>query len=848
MSSKEQDELHFVPLHSRSESNSEPSHNSRNPYQPVPSSSDPLDDGLSPRLNYDSQTATPDLGRTVPFGLGISGRHSRMSSNLSSPEIHRTGSPPTSAAFESSRQTAPTHKFSSSTTTPTLDGHFGTAGPGKYDPLNCPSAGNIRHKRMSWLSITILWLAFYSTALSGLFMIVAFIKPRYGRRIGNDGGIAPDTASLLSALFAKTVELSFVTVFVAFLGQVLSRRAITSKTTGISIADMSMRGWIMQPGSLITHWEHVKYAGLSFLGMVALTATIMALLYTTAADALVSPKLKFGPEEMVDFSGRAMTDFANILYLQERCLTPIPHAIDPGEAANTCLQLSHVGQSYHNYREYMTDWGRIANGGQENSTDLKLRIPPGGTWNDNTTIQGSWIHVQDTAEASRKHGRTINNVTVAMPHAGLLNASRDQINSLRQPDDFAGLGEFFLRASVVSPVVNVLCVGMTEEELIPIVYERWPNTKLDVSIWGTVNVTDIPAWPGSQGNKTAVDDLFEFGKEGLYPPIFPKFPPVYQTVVNGSKQYQASELHLLVTNPNNSLTAPYNLCAVKAGLTTQCSTLLHATASGSRLEAHCDEPDDTLRYNHGKENDMEQIVWKQSWEDFSFEWANSLSLGAGISDGRASNARLLSQYMLHFDRETNTSTLNPSLPSTAEALAVMASSTLMMASEDATFHIEPLTKEGLGKYEKFSASLRVSDYASGGVQPWQRIFYVVLVLVFLTNLFCAAYLYIEVRGVQVTDFTEPQNMFALAMNSAGSTRLNGACGGGPVGKQLSERWVISMEEESEHYFITSKAEKRALMRQEMERREDMHLKPDASPAVKEYRRISRNRNSISLFS
>ncbi|KAK2809463.1 hypothetical protein FQN50_003731 [Emmonsiellopsis sp. PD_5] len=847
MSSNERDELHFIPLHSRSDSNSEPSHNSRNPYQPVPSSSDPLDDGLSPRLNYDNQTDTPDLGRTVPFGLGISGRHSRMSSNLSSPEIHRTGSPPTSAAFEPSRQITPAHKFSSSTTTPTLDGHFGTASPGKYDPLNCPSAGNIRHKRMSWLSVTILTLAFYSTALSGLYMIVAFVKPRYGRRIGHDGGIAPDTASLLSALFAKTVELSFVTVFVAFLGQVLSRRAITSKATGISIADMSMRGWIMQPGTLITHWEHVKYAGLSFLGMIALTATIMALLYTTAADALVSPKLKFGPEEMVDFSGRAMTAFANIDYLKQKCLTPIPIEMDKEYRNSTCLQLSHVGQSYHNYREYMSDWGRIANAGHKNSTDPKLRIPPGGTWNDNTTIQGSWIHVQDTAEASRKHGRTINNVTVAMPHAGLLNASRDEINSLRQPNDFAGLGEFFLRASVVSPVVNVLCVGMTKEELLPIVYNEWPNTTLNVSRWNEKN-TSIPAWPGSKGNKTVVDDLFQFGKPGLYPPIFPTFPKEYQTVVNGSKNYLATELHILVTNPNVSQTAPYNLCAVKAGLTTQCSTLLHATASGSRLEVHCDEPNDTLRYNYGKEKDVEQIIWQESWENFALEWANSLSLGAGISDGAASNARLLSQYMLHFDRETNTSTLSPTLPSTAEALAVMASSTLMMASEDATFHIDPPTEETLGKYEKFKASLRVSDYASGGVQTWQRIFYVVLVLVFLTNLFCLVYLFFDIKGVQVTDFTEPQNMFALAMNSSGSTRLNGACGAGPAGKQLSERWVISMEEESEHYYITSKAEKRALIRQEMERREDMQLKPDASPAVKEYRRISQNRNSISLFS
>lgn len=134
--------------------------------------------------------------------------------------------------------------------------------------------------------MSILFLAFYSTALSGLYLVVACVKPCYGKRIGSDGGMAPSTASLLSALLAKTVEVSFVTVFVAFLGQVLSRRAISKNSAGVSIADMSMRAWIMQPGTLITHWEAARYAAFTTLGVMALTATLIAMLYTTAADAL----------------------------------------------------------------------------------------------------------------------------------------------------------------------------------------------------------------------------------------------------------------------------------------------------------------------------------------------------------------------------------------------------------------------------------------------------------------------------------------------------------------------------------------------------------------------------------
>ena len=152
--------------------------------------------------------------------------------------------------------------------------------------MSCPSRRSVTQRRTSWLSLSILFLAFYSTAFSGIYLVVAFVEPRFGRKIGHDGGMSPSTASILSAFFAKTIELSFVTVFVAFLGQVLSRRSLSKKSTGISIADMSMRSWIMQPGTMITHWENIKYSGLTFLGVISLTAAFMGMLYTTAAETL----------------------------------------------------------------------------------------------------------------------------------------------------------------------------------------------------------------------------------------------------------------------------------------------------------------------------------------------------------------------------------------------------------------------------------------------------------------------------------------------------------------------------------------------------------------------------------
>lgn len=152
--------------------------------------------------------------------------------------------------------------------------------------FKCESLRKIEHPRGSWLSLIILILAIYSTVFSGIWLALAISKPRYGRRISNDSNLPPAMASLLCAAFAKSIELSFTTVFVAFLGQVLTRRAFSERSKGITIAEMSMRSWIMQPGTLLTHWQNVGKAALTVLGLIALSAAVVATFYTTASDAL----------------------------------------------------------------------------------------------------------------------------------------------------------------------------------------------------------------------------------------------------------------------------------------------------------------------------------------------------------------------------------------------------------------------------------------------------------------------------------------------------------------------------------------------------------------------------------
>lgn len=113
--------------------------------------------------------------------------------------------------------------------------------------FECRMKNRPRSGRTSWLAVSIIILAIYSTVFSGIWLIIATMKLQYGRTVSR-GGVPFSTASTLYAAFAKSIELSFVTVFVAFIGQVLSKRALL-QPRGVTMAEMTMRSWVMQPGS-----------------------------------------------------------------------------------------------------------------------------------------------------------------------------------------------------------------------------------------------------------------------------------------------------------------------------------------------------------------------------------------------------------------------------------------------------------------------------------------------------------------------------------------------------------------------------------------------------------------------
>lgn len=405
-------------------------------------------------------------------------------------------------------------------------------------PLGCHSRRDVHIRRRSWLYIILIVLSVYSTLLSGLWFVVSIIQPRYGKGISSSSTgqpVAPSTASLVTALFAKTTELSFVTVFVAFLGQVITRRSFVNKSRGVSLAEMTMRNWVIQPGSLFTHWDNVPHAAGTVLGVLTLLATVCGILYTTASDAMVTPKLLFGPWESQKLQGLVQASYANPFFVQDICTTPINMTLDPINSAPSCLDVYYSGQSYRNLLAYMKTWQDVTgNGTVSVSTDDVYKRPVGtGLLNDNTTMYASWIEGEfsDPGKQYETEKRVINNVTMAMPHPGVYQAATDPVNNILQPNDLSGVGEYQIRASVASPTINVMCVNLNETELAPLVYTTWPRAKNDNTsvpgqeIGNSNWAADVPAPSDDEWlNKTVVDDVFKWGK------TYKRRPPVFQLV------------------------------------------------------------------------------------------------------------------------------------------------------------------------------------------------------------------------------------------------------------------------------------------------------------------------------
>ncbi|KAI5289197.1 hypothetical protein KEM54_004250 [Ascosphaera aggregata] len=659
--------------------------------------------------------------------------------------------------------------------------------------FDCTTRERITRNRAA--SIAVICVGFAAFAGSFLYMYAAFKKPDWSDKINTDGGLSPTTASLLCTLIAKVIEMAFVTVVVASIGQHLSHRAIGNQS-GITIADLSMRNWALQPGTVFTQFRSVRHSAPTVAGLFTISATLGAMFYTTAAEALVSPKITMGRHKYYDISAMVATKFANVSYIEQHCTVPGSNYPDKN---GSCYQLMNVGQSYHNYQGWLSAWNRTG----PQPMDLKYRPPPTGLFMENTTVRGTWLEEPKSWTMNYPNDRLINSVTYAFPHAGIFSAAVNPVNKIRPPSFFDNSSKFDLQATTASPVMNVLCAGVSEDELAPLVYSTWPSNTFNGTTFQALDSRKLvnklyPQGARNATNSTSIDQIFGWGNspDDALRPIFGKFALPSQTLINVAA-YGLEGTYLLAGVPNElkGVGSSQVLCRMRATMGSGCSTTYHAESSGGELYTTCDETDE-LRY---KGPSLEEVVWDLDWANMGNDWSQSVSLSNGVMNTPAANPAVLT----HLISNDSSRPLPADRPSIAEALAVMAGSTLLLATQNASlFHAWTYQPDEVPVNYKTTARLQGTIMQSGGqVQSWQKTLFASLVVVCLLSLACCFYLLVELLAQHITDFTEPQNMFALALNSPPCHELDGACGVGPSKAQLRQGWSIDLEDALQHYFL-----------------------------------------------
>lgn len=358
------------------------------------------------------------------------------------------------------------------------------------------------------------------------------------------------------------------------------------------------------------------------------------------------------------------------------------------------------------------------------------------------------------------------------------------------------MGAFNLSAAVPSPALNVLCTNVSGQELEPLIYDTWPNANL--------SDRTFPGWPRDYHdipsylhwhNTTVVDSIFEFGKGfSRTPPIFAKKPKHFNTIVNHTGPFTDS-IYILAAEADSS----YALCSLRASLVANCSTHYRATMKGGELTSHCEDPADAQTYAKAKFS-APAIVPQPDWSAVGTELALATALNDGLFNGTASNARLLTQLV------PKSTSLDPSMPSIAEALAALAGNTLLASALGAPFVHEwdyPTTILSTPQYQTFSATVQARGYRSSYTKDWQRGFYVILFGTFAINCYCWYYLIIKTmikKREFFVDFMEPQNLFSLAMNSRPDKDTVASYGGKPSREQYTRKWSIKEDHDRHVYF------------------------------------------------
>jgi hypothetical protein len=364
------------------------------------------------------------------------------------------------------------------------------------------------------------------------------------------------------------------------------------------------------------------------------------------------------------------TDFANLRYITDHCDTDSRSSGNDaclGEQALfdadrylllTTLRIhGTMGKTSHTFEEYLPD----------------LVV------NQNTTITGQWVNDLHKAVVSKAHHRKVNNVSLAMPHPGVVATVDTQLRI----GPTGPLDHFSLHASVPSLVTNVLCVNLDASELIPLT--TYDKSKNEAEKFGPTDKTDLNDIFGWDANLGSNQENF---------PKFTQLPGPHEMVTDDIAGFDRKSSIFVLGHVSASdeeiIHQPFVLCRMRAHASPFCSSRYNVSGSTGSLEALCEDPNDEMEYIKTDRDAKELGI--ASWGDVARRWARALSSDKDNVESTTYNiTSSISRTLLDVQEMAITLGLKNKRLNIARALAGMSAWTLVKSMEDAPFDIHAVS-------------------------------------------------------------------------------------------------------------------------------------------------------------
>jgi hypothetical protein len=123
------------------------------------------------------------------------------------------------------------------------------------------------------------------------------------------------------------------------------------------------------------------------------------------------------------------TSFANEWYIEDASRNPV----EPD--ARSFLSILYSSKGSDSYSSYLEQWQDIGENHNGSIEQLERRAP--SILDRKTLLQcqlnSSWVQSINMQDTFDKFGRVVDNVTLALPHPGVLHAARSSTKSIPQP-------------------------------------------------------------------------------------------------------------------------------------------------------------------------------------------------------------------------------------------------------------------------------------------------------------------------------------------------------------------------------------------------------------------------------